>query len=63
MLENHKTKLVLFDLDGTLIDTAPDFLMSLNNVLNKLTPYKLNKYIDISQDIWLLKINKNLKYE
>ena len=35
MLENHKTKLVLFDLDGTLIDTAPDFLMSLNNVLNK----------------------------
>ena len=35
MLENHKTKLVLFDLDGTLIDTAPDFLMSLNNVLNR----------------------------
>ena len=35
MLENHKTKLVLFDLDGTLIDTAPDFLTSLNNVLNK----------------------------
>ena len=35
MLENHKTKLVLFDLDGTLIDTAPDFLMSLNNVLSK----------------------------
>ena len=33
MQENHKTKLVLFDLDGTLIDTAPDFLVSLNNVL------------------------------
>ena len=33
MRENHKTKLVLFDLDGTLIDTAPDFLESLNNVL------------------------------
>ena len=35
MPENYKTKLVLFDLDGTLIDTAPDFLLSLNNVLNK----------------------------
>jgi phosphoglycolate phosphatase len=35
MLESYKTKLVLFDLDGTLIDTAPDFLISLNNVLTK----------------------------
>ena len=35
MQENHRTKLVLFDLDGTLIDTAPDFLESLNNVLRK----------------------------
>ena len=26
-------KLFLFDLDGTLIDTAPDFLTSLNNIL------------------------------
>ena len=35
MQENplNKTELVLFDLDGTLIDTAPDFLISLNNVL------------------------------
>lgn len=33
MQEKYKTKLVLFDLDGTLIDTAPDFLLSLNNVL------------------------------
>ena len=33
MRENHKTKLVLFDLDGTLVDTAPDFLESLNNIL------------------------------
>ena len=33
MQENLNTKLVLFDLDGTLIDTAPDFLSSLNNVL------------------------------
>ena len=33
MPKNHKTKLVLFDLDGTLIDTAPDFLSALNKVL------------------------------
>ena len=33
MPKNHKTKLVLFDLDGTLIDTAPDFLFALNKVL------------------------------
>ena len=33
MQKNHRTKLVLFDLDGTLVDTAPDFLESLNNVL------------------------------
>ena len=33
MQKNFKTKLVLFDLDGTLIDTAPDFTLSLNNVL------------------------------
>ena len=33
MPKNHKTKLVLFDLDGTLIDTAPDFLYALNKVL------------------------------
>ena len=50
MLENHKTKLVLFDLDGTLIDTAPDFLMSLNNVLNKygkknVTAKEIRNYI------------------
>tara|TARA_S200000501_G_scaffold377675_1_gene436920 strand:- start:51 stop:713 length:663 start_codon:yes stop_codon:yes gene_type:complete len=35
MQESYKTKLVLFDLDGTLIDTAPDFLTSLNNILTK----------------------------
>jgi len=50
MLENHKTKLVLFDLDGTLIDTAPDFLMSLNNVLSKygkknVTAKEIRNYI------------------
>ncbi len=35
MPENLNTKLVLFDLDGTLIDTAPDFLCSLNIVLTR----------------------------
>lgn len=35
MPENLNTKLVLFDLDGTLIDTAPDFLSSLNAVLTR----------------------------
>ena len=35
-------KLVLFDLDGTLIDTAPDFITSLNNVLSKYNKKKLS---------------------
>ena len=35
MPENLNTKLVLFDLDGTLIDTAPDFLSALNTVLTR----------------------------
>lgn len=35
MQENLKTKLVLFDLDGTLVDTSPDFILSLNNVLER----------------------------
>ena len=35
MQENHKTDLILFDLDGTLIDTAPDFHTSLNTMLKK----------------------------
>tara|TARA_B100001057_G_scaffold70192_1_gene64121 strand:+ start:9 stop:674 length:666 start_codon:yes stop_codon:yes gene_type:complete len=40
MQENHKTELILFDLDGTLIDTAPDFQSSLNVMLEK---YNMNK--------------------
>ncbi len=35
MQENHKTELILFDLDGTLIDTAPDFHTSFNTMLKK----------------------------
>lgn len=50
MLENPNTKLVLFDLDGTLIDTAPDFITSLNNVLTRhnkknITADEIRKYI------------------
>ena len=40
MQENHKTELILFDLDGTLIDTAPDFHTSLNIMLKK---YNMNE--------------------
>ena len=35
MEKNQKIKGVLFDLDGTLIDTAPDFILSLNNILSR----------------------------
>ena len=35
MPKSLNTKLVLFDLDGTLVDTAPDFVISLNNILKK----------------------------
>ena len=40
MQESHKTELILFDLDGTLIDTAPDFHASLNAMLKK---YNMNE--------------------
>jgi len=45
MQESHKTELVLFDLDGTLIDTAPDFVLSLNKILESNGRKKLNKNI------------------
>ena len=35
MEKNQKIKAVLFDLDGTLVDTAPDFVLSLNNILTR----------------------------
>ena len=35
MEKNQKIKGILFDLDGTLVDTAPDFILSLNNILLK----------------------------
>ena len=35
MQKKYKTKLVLFDLDGTLIDTAPDFHNAINKILKK----------------------------
>ena len=33
MQEKFNTDLILFDLDGTLIDTAPDFVTTLNHML------------------------------
>ena len=33
---------VLFDLDGTLLDSAPDFIVSLNNLLSKHNQPKLD---------------------
>ena len=42
MQKKLNTKLVLFDLDGTLIDTAPDFVLSLNNVLERNNRDTLN---------------------
>lgn len=35
MQKSLSPKLVLFDLDGTLVDTAPDFVLSLNNILKR----------------------------
>ena len=35
MQKSLSSKLVLFDLDGTIIDTAPDFVLSLNNILKR----------------------------
>ena len=35
MQKSLSPKLVLFDLDGTVIDTAPDFVLSLNNILKR----------------------------
>ncbi|MDC1150337.1 HAD-IA family hydrolase [Gammaproteobacteria bacterium] len=35
MQKSLSPKLVLFDLDGTLVDTAPDFVISLNNILKR----------------------------
>jgi len=35
MQKKFNTELVLFDLDGTLVDTAPDFHQSINTILTK----------------------------
>ena len=36
---------VLFDLDGTLLDSAPDFVVSLDNLLEKHNQPKLDPEI------------------
>jgi len=52
MQENHKTDLILFDLDGTLIDTAPDFHTSLNTMLKK---YNMNEVTRLCKSILMMK--------
>ena len=42
MQEKFNTELVLFDLDGTLVDTAPDFHQSINTILTKHEYPKVN---------------------
>ena len=38
------SKGVLFDLDGTLLDSAPDFIASLDNLLTKHNKPKLEGF-------------------
>ena len=48
---------VLFDLDGTLLDSAPDFIVSLNNLLKKYGKPKLDSEIiraNVSDGSWKL---------
>ena len=48
---------VLFDLDGTLLDSAPDFIVSLNNLLQKYNQPKLDPKIirnHVSDGSWKL---------
>ena len=48
---------VLFDLDGTLLDSAPDFIVSLNNLLQKYNQPKLEPEIirsHVSDGSWKL---------
>ena len=42
MQKKFNTELVLFDLDGTLVDTAPDFHQSINTILTKYEYPKVN---------------------
>ena len=43
-----KLKLVMFDLDGTLINTAPEIALATNDTLSELgkTPVSLSQVID-----------------
>ena len=56
MQENHKTELILFDLDGSLIDTAPDFHTSLNTMLKK---YNMNEVSEFDIRPHILKEHQN----
>ena len=39
---------VLFDLDGTLLDSFPDFLASLENININSSPKKIDKSVAVS---------------
>jgi|TARA_B110000116_G_C16690226_1_gene514843 N-acetyl-D-muramate 6-phosphate phosphatase len=48
---------ILFDLDGTLLDSAPDFIVSLNSLLEKYSKPKINPEIirsHVSDGSWKL---------
>jgi phosphoglycolate phosphatase len=48
---------VLFDLDGTLLDSAPDFIVSLDNLLERYNQPKLDPEIirsHVSDGSWKL---------
>jgi phosphoglycolate phosphatase len=56
-MELKMPKGVLFDLDGTLLDSAPDFIVSLNNLLKKYGKPKLDSEIiraNVSDGSWKL---------
>ena len=48
----NNSKLLLFDLDGTLVNTAPDFLISINILLkkNNRDPLELDKIWNFVSD-------------
>ena len=56
-MEQKMPKGVLFDLDGTLLDSAPDFVVSLNNVLKKYGRQELDPELirsHVSDGSWKL---------
>ena len=42
---------ILFDLDGTIIDTAPDLIVAHDNVMKKFG-HKIEQSVDIKKNVW-----------